>query len=207
MFEKHQFATLIRASRGDAVVLLVTFLLVVFRDLTEGIIIGFAISALLFLHRMAQAVDVERPMIEPDLPDTANGDARPYDPTLATDPDIAVYRISGAFFFGAAVGVAAVLDRIGEHPRAYVIDFSAVSVIDSTGAAAIEGFVRKVKRRHASVYIAGAPATVRRTLLTHGVRPPHVRFKAKLADALTSARARIGAPSGRSESKIADAAG
>ena len=61
MAEKHEIATLLRASRGDAVVLLVTFLLVVFRDLTEGILVGFGIGALLFLHRMAQAIEVEQP--------------------------------------------------------------------------------------------------------------------------------------------------
>jgi SulP family sulfate permease len=48
------------------VVLLATFLLVVFRDLTEGIVVGFGIGALLFLHRMAQAVEIEsgRPVME-----------------------------------------------------------------------------------------------------------------------------------------------
>src|SRR4051812_34373744 len=60
MAEKHAFATLLRASRGDAVVLLATFLLVVFRDLTEGILVGFALGTLLFLDRMAQAVDIDR---------------------------------------------------------------------------------------------------------------------------------------------------
>jgi SulP family sulfate permease len=38
MAEKHEFATLMRASWGDALVLTVTFLLVIFRDLTEGIL-------------------------------------------------------------------------------------------------------------------------------------------------------------------------
>ena len=78
MAEKHEFATLLRASRGDAVVLLATFLLVVFRDLTEGILVGFGIGALLFLHRMAQAVEIEsaQPLVEDDLPDTVNGNAR-----------------------------------------------------------------------------------------------------------------------------------
>src|SRR4051794_10385577 len=56
MAEKHEFISLLRASRGDAVVLLATFLLVVFRDLTEGILAGFLIGTLLFMHRMAQAV-------------------------------------------------------------------------------------------------------------------------------------------------------
>jgi sulfate permease, SulP family len=193
MAEKHQFATLVRASRGDAVVLLATFLLVVFRNLTEGILVGFGIGALLFLHRMAQAVEIEsaRPIAEADVPDTVNGNGRkPYDVALATDPDIIVYRISGAFFFGAAASVAAALDRIGEHPKSYVIDFSAVPVLDSTAATAIDGFVGKARRHGAAVYLVGARPPIRRVLMTHGVRPPFVRFKASLADALAAARAK-----------------
>jgi SulP family sulfate permease len=191
MAERHAFATLIRASRGDAVVLLATFLLVTFRDLTEGILIGFGLGALLFLHRMAQAVEVEspRPVVEEDRADSTNGNGRqPYDAALATDPDIVVYRILGAFFFGSAASVAAALERIGEHPKAYIIDFSAVPVIDSTAAVTIEGFARKAHRHGAAVYVTGARPAVRRILLTHGVRPPQVRFKAKLADALVAVR-------------------
>jgi sulfate permease, SulP family len=118
---------------------------------------------------------------------------KPYDVSLATDPNVLVYRISGAFFFGAAASVAAALDRIGEHPKAYVIDFSAVPVIDSTAAATIEGFARKARRSQATVYIAGARPAVRRILLTHGARRPLVRFKAELEDALSSARQELDA--------------
>lgn len=193
MAEKHEFATLVRASRGDAVVLLATFLLVVFRDLTEGILAGFVLGTLLFLHRMAQAVEVEHtwPVAE-DRADTKNGNGRvPYEAALATDPDIVVCRISGAFFFGAAAGVGAALDRIGEQPKAYVIDFSGVPILDSTGAATIEGFVRKAHHQGATVHIGGASPSVRRVLLIHGMRPPRVRFKRTLTDAVTSARAAI----------------
>jgi len=191
MAEKNAFATLVRASRGDALVLLATFTIVVFRDLTTGILIGFGLGAFLFLHRMAQAVEVEseRPLIEDDKADDAHiGGRTPYNVSLATDPEILVYRISGAFFFGAAASVATALDRIGEHPKAYVIDFSAVPVIDSTAAATIEGFARKAGRHKATVYVAGARPAVRRILLTHGARRPLVRFKTELADALASAR-------------------
>ncbi|GAB1583494.1 SulP family inorganic anion transporter [Phyllobacterium phragmitis] len=192
MAEKHEFAALIRTSRGDAVVLLVTFLLVIFRDLTEGILVGFAISALLFLHRMAQAVEVEntRPFAEDDRADGVTDNRRPYETDLATDPDIAVFRISGAFFFGAAAAVGAALDRLGEHPKAYVIDFSAVPFLDSTGAATIQGFVRKARRQGAAIYIAGAARPVRRMLLVHGVKPPAVRFRTSLDDAIAAARDR-----------------
>ena len=186
MAEKHEFLTLLRASRGDAIVLLATFALVVFRDLTEGILVGFGIGALLFLHRMAQAVKVE-------LPEPANGgdglDGNGEDaPFVATDPDIVAYRISGAFFFGSAASVAAALERIGEHPKAYIIDFTAVPMIDSTAATTIAGFARKARRRSALVFVTGASAAVRRALLTHGARPPNVRYRSRLAEAFAAAR-------------------
>jgi SulP family sulfate permease len=198
MAEKHEFATLVRASRGDAVVLLATFTLVVFRDLTEGILVGFGISSLVFLRRMADAIEIERPQLlsEQDRADTANGNGRkPYDAAIATGADVVVYRITGAFFFGAAATVGAALDRIAEHPKAYVIDFSAVPILDSTAAATIEGFVRKASRHNAAIFIAGARRPVRRMLLVHGVRPPRVRFRSTLADAIESAHGRTGAGS------------
>jgi len=193
MAEKREFATLVRASSGDAVVLLATFLLVIFRDLTEGILVGFGIGTLLFLHRMAQAVEIRRAgpaVIEQDKPDE-QGRRTPYDAATATDPDVIVYRISGAFFFGAAATVAATLDSIGEHPKAYVIDFSAISVFDSTAATTIEGFVHKARRRGASVHIAGATAAIERELLTHGVRPPLADFEPNLTAALAAAHKRV----------------
>ncbi|HZS85191.1 MAG TPA: SulP family inorganic anion transporter [Stellaceae bacterium] len=193
MVEKHGFATLLRASRGDAVVLLATFLLTIFRGLTEGILVGFGIGALLFLHRMAQAIEIDaaRPLIEEDEPDIRDGERRsPYDAALASNPDIIVYRISGAFFFGAAATVSAVLDRLAENPKAYVIDFSAVPFIDSTAATTIGGFVRKARRAEAGIFIAGAKPSVRRVLLTHGVRPPAARFRSTVADAVAAAQMR-----------------
>ena len=191
MFEKREFAALVRASWGDAVVLLSTFLLVIFRDLTEGILVGFGLGTLLFLHRMAQAVEVQTgvPLVAEDQADDVPGEARtPYDPSLASDPDIVVHRISGAFFFGSAANVAIALDHLAERPKAFVLDFSAVPLLDSTAASTIESFVRKAERRHAVVHVTGASAGVRRVLESHGVRAPHVRYDASVVDALAVAR-------------------
>ena len=48
MAEKGAFATLLRTSRGDALVLLTTFLLTIFRSLSEAIVVGFALGSVLF---------------------------------------------------------------------------------------------------------------------------------------------------------------
>jgi SulP family sulfate permease len=200
MAERRQFATLVRSSWGDAVVLLVTFLLVIFRDLSEGIVVGFLIGTLLFVHRMAQTVAVEArvPQVGVDIADSAgNGSRRPYDPSTAADRDVIVYRISGAFFFGAAAGVSAVLDRIGEHPKAYVVDFSAVPLIDSTAVATIKSFAEKASRGRAALFLSGAAPAVQRILEAHGVRPPLAEFRASLDDAIGAAHAAAAEPTPR----------
>jgi SulP family sulfate permease len=81
------------------------------------------------------------------------------------------------------------LDRLDERPRAYVINMAEVPMLDSTGAATIEAFARKVARRGAGLYIAGARPPIRRALLSHGVRPPLAHFRANMAEAIDAARA------------------
>jgi len=186
MAEKREFATLIRSSRGDATVLLATFLLTVFRDLTEGILVGFALGAVLFINRMAQmtGIEAETPLATVDRADDGNGDRVPYDVGLAADPDVLVYRISGAFFFGAASMVGAVLDSIADSRKAFVVDFSAVPFLDSTAANAMSRVAAKTERQGIRLIITGASPTVRRALLTHGVKPPRARYRETIARAV-----------------------
>lgn len=194
MAEKHAFATLLRSSRGDAVVLLATFLLTVFVGLTEAIIVGFALGTLLFLHRMATstAVEVGLPDVKEDQPDGI-GEA-PYDAAVATDRDVAVYRITGAFFFGAAATVGSVLDRIADQHKAFVLDFSAVPFIDSTAANTIEGLVRKTRKAGGIILISGASPTVTATLGAHGVRTDDVPFAPNLESAMDMAHRQLTHP-------------
>ncbi|MGN6309792.1 MAG: SulP family inorganic anion transporter [Xanthobacteraceae bacterium] len=190
MAEKQEFWTLLRSSWGDATVLLATFLLTVFRDLTEGILVGFALGAVLFINRIAEATGIEAgvPLAADDKADDANGARVPYDSALATDPDVVVYRITGAFFFGAASTVGAVLDNIAGRHKAFVIDVGAVPLMDSTAANAIHRLAVKAQRQGMRLYITGASRNVRRMLLTHGVRPPLAKYRETIARALEDAR-------------------
>jgi sulfate permease, SulP family len=186
MAEKQEFATLIRSSRGDAIVLLATFLLTIFRDLTEGILVGFSLGAVLFIHRMAQLTGIENdtPLVTADRADDGNGDRVPYDARLAVDPDVLVYRITGAFFFGAASAIGTALDGIAEKRKAFVVDFAAVPFLDSTAANVIARVAAKAGRQGIRLFITGASPMVRRALLTHGVSPPRVCYRETIARAV-----------------------
>lgn len=188
MIERPAIITLYRASRGDAVVLIVTFGLTIFRDLTEAIVVGFALGSVLFIHRMSQATAVaqETPFMAEDEADDAGGARTSYESTATSDPGIVVYRITGVFFFGAVASIGAVLDRIGEANRALIIDLSAVPFVDSTAAHTLESLWRNLAKRGASLYLTGASLAVRRDLAVHGLS--HAAYRDSIEDALSEVR-------------------
>ena len=185
MFERDAFATLLRASRGDAAVLLATFGITLFRGLTEAIVVGFALGSVLFIHRMSQttALETHVPLVaEEDVPDRDSRET--YDGTSQQDPTVVIYRISGAFFFGAAASIGTVLERIGDAHRSLIIDFAAVPFVDSTGAKTIEGLAHKAAQRGVGVYLTGVSAGVRKELAAQGVRSPLVKKAVTIDQAL-----------------------
>lgn len=185
MVERQAIATLLSASRGDAAVLLITFGLTIFRDLTEAIVVGFALGSVLFIHRMSRTTAVDArvvPLVAEDMADDVSGDRDPYEVRSGTNPEVVVFRISGAFFFGAAASIGGVLDRIGDGYRRLVIDFSAVPFIDSTAAHTIEGLAHKAQKNGIAVVLTGAAPGVRRDLEAHGVLPPLVTFADRIED-------------------------
>ncbi|MFT3732059.1 MAG: SulP family inorganic anion transporter [Hyphomicrobium sp.] len=189
MAEKDEFAALLRSSWGDAAVLLATFLLTIFVDLTTAIAVGVTLGAFLFLHRMAEAIEVEvgTSLIKDDIADTIETDeARERIATIGND--VIVYRISGAFFFGATASVNAVLDRIGAHPKTFVLDFADVPLVDSTAARTLERFAHKLERAGTKLYLTSASRNVRRTLLSAGLRTPLVRYAASIDEAIALSR-------------------
>ncbi len=186
MIERHAIANFIRRPRGDAVVLLVTFLLTIFRDLTEAIVVGFALGSVLFIHRMSKAAAVERqtPLVPEDEADAAGAARAAYDGPSAGRQDVVIYRLTGAFFFGAAASIGSVLDRIADSHRALIVDFSAVPFIDSTAANTIEGLARKAARRRIRLILAGTTHEIRQELFAHGIKPPAAHYERTVEAAL-----------------------
>ena len=166
MAERAEFKLLLMNSRADAVVLLSTFLLVIFVDLPTGIVVGVVLGCLMFMHRMAEAIAVE----------THHHADEKQDAEYQTEPGIIIHRISGAFFFGAASAVSATLERINEVPKAFILDFAQVPFVDSSAAHALLGFLKKVAKQGAPVYLTGASLHVRRELIRNGIKKPDVRY-------------------------------
>lgn len=169
MVEKSAIAALVRSSRGEALILAVTFLLVIFRDLTEGIVVGFSLAALQFIHHMSKRMRV-----------TAEGPEKPLD---ATDADTVTYRLDGAFFFGAVAAAGAVLDRIGDDHRNLVLDCTGIQFIDTSGVNLLSSVIRKALRQGVEVYLVTDRAELKTMLHHHEVPEESVTFVRTMAEA------------------------
>lgn len=157
MAERHEVAGLLRSTRGDALVLMVTFGLVVFRDLTEGIVVGFALAGVIFIKRMSETAGVQ-----PDAPDVQRADR-------------VVLHLQGPYFFGAAAQLGGVLDRIAEAPRALVLEMSGVPLIDSSGARGLRTLADRALRRGGQLYLVGLAPVLLRQLEAQGLGDPLIR--------------------------------
>ncbi len=169
MIEREQIVSIFRHDRGEAFVLATTFLLTVFHDITVGIGAGVTLGSLLFMHRMAEIVEIETGGNAAEL-DSAEGDetGNCYVPSRRADK-IMTYRINGPFFFGVAASVSAVLNAIGPRPQVFILDLTGVPLADAAAAHALATFAGNAKKRKTRVFIVGANARVRGALEANGL--------------------------------------
>lgn len=169
MVERSAIMALVRSSRGETLVLVVTFLLVIFRDLTEGILVGVSLAALQFIHHMAKGLRV-----------TNQQDELPHD---TSDAGTVIYRLDGAFFFGAVATASAVLDRIADGHRNLVLDCTGIQFIDTSGANLLAGVIRKAQRSGVRVYVVTDRPEIRVMLSHHELHAQDIVFTTTLSQA------------------------
>lgn len=177
MIEKTAIASLLRSGWGEVAVLGVTFLLTIYRDLIEAIIVGFALGSVVFIHRMSQmtAVSTQIPFVHKDQADTPRTRNIHAEDTFSS-PNVVIYRIKGVLFFGATGSIGSILDRIQDSHKALIIDFSDVPFLDATGVNMIEGIAHKARKRGVTVWLTGGNREIWRAFLAQGVKKPLVRF-------------------------------
>ena len=175
MIDRKAILSIFKRDAEETILLVVTFLLTVFRDATEGIAVGVSFGSLLFMHRMAEFVEWQ---ILTGLPHAqeANGAHRP---GAGEKGDALVYRFEGPLFFGVASTIFDALERIDPPPAAYEIDFRMVPFIDGSAAESFFAFAERAHKEGRRVVVAGARKNVRRKLIANQPFKHIVEFKAE----------------------------
>lgn len=142
--------------KSDAVVLLCTFLLTVFLDLTVAIQIGMVLACILFIHRMISVSDVSS--LRDKLVNEEKGGNAPDTPihNLHLPNDVEVFEINGPFFFGATEKFRTVLNSISMKPKILILSLVNVPLIDATGLNTLETVCREAINNKIMVLLAGA---------------------------------------------------
>ncbi len=181
MSELPHFLKIVRkAPRSDVGILLVTFGLTVFADLVIAVNIGVVLASLMFMRRMAGAVDVhaqDEATLSHELHD-AGLDSLP--------PGVMVYSIEGPFFFGAVEHLERKLVETHTEPGRLIIRLGRVPFMDATGLQAFEEALDLFHRRGTTVAISEAGTAVLRKLAKSGLveKIGRENFHASLAGAL-----------------------
>lgn len=164
MIDRKAVFSIIKRDSEETVVLLVTFLLTVFRDATEGIAVGVSFGSLLFMHRMAEFVEWQ---ILTALPHAQHANGEKGRDAAGAPEDALVYRFEGPLFFGVASTIFDALERIDPPPPAYVIDFHMVPFIDGSAAESFFAFAERAHMRGRRIVVVGARKNVRRKLIVN----------------------------------------
>jgi len=155
MSEIDKFRHLLSAPIGDRAVLLVTFGLTVMVDLTVAIQVGVVLAAVLFMHRMAEAVMVRQGVdyLQDDIDDAL---VPPPDDSHRALPDgVEMLSLRGPLFFGSARMLRDALDAMVTRPRVIILRVRNVPIVDSTGVAALGDFMRRCRTLGIVVIISG----------------------------------------------------
>lgn len=146
MVEVGSLAVLARASRSDALVMVLTAVATLALDLVVAVIIGLAIAGALALRAVARTVRVEEVPLDPV-------DHHAEEHELLAE-HIVAYRIDGPLFFAAAHRFLLELTEVA-NVHVVILRLSRVSAIDATGALVLRDAVDRLERRGITVYASG----------------------------------------------------
>ena len=165
------FCGLVRtAPKSDIIVLILTFLLTVFVDLSVAIEIGVVLSAFLFLKRESETTEFHV------FSRNALGENE-FDPhgTLATlreklPEDVEVFEVFGSLFFGAVDQFRENFKRVGRKPKVFILDLGNLLSIDASGIHALTETLADMRADGTALIISGLHPQPRKAVMHSELR-------------------------------------
>lgn len=163
MSEWRSFKGLLKSTKSDVTILIVTFALTIIFDLVTAIEIGMVVAMFLFVKRMSESTQIEdsSQYYKDHLEETEDE----YDDEFEykyEDPDsaqkhhlhdhlganILLYEISGPFFFGAANTFIDALNEINSNSEIIVFKMKDVPHMDATAFNVLKNITKKCREKH-----------------------------------------------------------
>ncbi|MFI8105979.1 SulP family inorganic anion transporter [Streptomyces sp. NPDC086023] len=162
MVEVGSLRAMAKATRSDAVVLVLTAVATLVLDLVYAVIIGLAVAGALALRAVAAQARMDQVDLRPDLP----GEHSDEEHALLAE-HIVAYRIDGPLFFAGAHRFLLELSEVADV-RVVILRMSRVTTMDATGALVLKDAVQKLNRRGIEVLASGIRPGQRQVLESVG---------------------------------------
>jgi len=151
MGEWSEIPQLLKLTKTDISIWLVTFALTVFADLTVAVEAGMILAALLFISRVASTTTVSR------VTDEYVEDGRVH---ILQDKDIpyyaTIFRIHGPFLFGATDKISVVTENLHKLPPVVILRLRNMTALDATGLFALEEVAKQLHAAKRTLILCGA---------------------------------------------------
>ncbi len=142
MGEWHNFSRLSKWPASDSMVFLSAFALTVIVDLTVAVEIGMVLAAILFIKRSAETTQIMA------VDETTETEGSQHSLIGKEVPKgVMIYRMMGAFFFGAVDKLESALKREKSEPEVLILRMRKVVAMDATGLNALEDLHDKLRRK------------------------------------------------------------
>ena len=151
MGEWHEIPQLLKLTKTDISVWLVTFALTVFADLTLAVEVGMILAALLFIRRVSSTTTVS--MVTSDYIESGRAHSL-QDKTIP--PYVAIFRIHGPLLFGVTDKVARITDHLEDLPPIVIVRLRNMTAMDATGLKALEEVADRVQASGRTLLLCGA---------------------------------------------------
>jgi SulP family sulfate permease len=151
MSEWREVRTILKLSKADIIVWVMTFALTVLADLTVAVEIGMLFAALLYIYRVSQTTTVA-PVTEEYIED-----GRPHvlqDKLLP--PYVLVLRIHGPFLFGATEKLSEATFNVDSLPPVVILRLRNMTAIDATGLHELEKLTERLRAKGKTLLMCGA---------------------------------------------------
>ncbi|USK47924.1 STAS domain-containing protein [Bacillus sp. CMF12] len=167
MSERKEFYHVLKTKTEDSLVLVVTFLLTIFVNLTIAVEVGLILAIVLFTKRMSDMLVTSK-----SLPNPKNKHEK-IQTHMVTDthdcPQISIYNVEGPLFFGAAQAFEqSIMNTINNNPRIILLRMGKVPFVDTTGEFYFSGIVKDLTK-HGVILISGLKPQPKSVLIKTGI--------------------------------------
>ncbi len=153
MSELHHFTRLLKGPMGDRIILIVSFLLTVFIEVSVAITVGMILACLLFMKQMSSMSKVT-PISSLFKEETPDFPEKKHPLPKKIPKGVQIYEIQGPFFFGTANMLKDILGFAGPLPKVFILRLGSVPMIDASGLNAMKEFYDDCKKRRIKLYLS-----------------------------------------------------